>query len=73
MPIALAPVLGNPILLAAFGVDTKAPLPDQASMPPPDRLPAVSAAVPQHLTRSTWGWHGCLSLLGSKRLQDGCN
>ena len=29
VPIALAPVLGNPILLAAFGVDTQAPLPDQ--------------------------------------------
>ena len=30
VPIALAPVLGNPILLAAFGVDTSAPLPQQA-------------------------------------------
>ena len=30
MPIALAPVLGNPVLLAAFGVDTSAPLPQQA-------------------------------------------
>ena len=30
VPIALAPVLGNPVLLAAFGVDTSAPLPQQA-------------------------------------------
>ncbi|CAL8462015.1 g1546 [Coccomyxa elongata] len=30
VPVALAPVLGNPILLAAFGVDTSASLPDQA-------------------------------------------
>ena len=29
VPVALAPVLGNPILLAAFGVDRKAPLQDQ--------------------------------------------
>ena len=32
MPVALAPVLGNPILLAAFGLDTEASLPDQASI-----------------------------------------
>ncbi|KAK9908919.1 hypothetical protein WJX75_004666 [Coccomyxa subellipsoidea] len=30
VPVALSPILGNPILLAAFGVDTSAPLPDQA-------------------------------------------
>ncbi|EIE25026.1 alpha/beta-hydrolase [Coccomyxa subellipsoidea C-169] len=30
VPVALAPILGNPILLAAFGVDTSAPLQDQA-------------------------------------------
>lgn len=29
VPVALAPVLGNPILLAAFGVDRKAPLQEQ--------------------------------------------
>ena len=31
VPVALAPVLGNPIALAAFGVDRTASLPDQAT------------------------------------------
>ena len=30
MPVALAPVLGNPLALAAFGLDRSASLPDQA-------------------------------------------
>jgi len=34
VPLALAPALGNPILLAAFGVDASAPLAQQARWPP---------------------------------------
>lgn len=33
VPVALAPILGNPILLAAFGVDRSAPLQDQVQPP----------------------------------------
>ena len=42
MPIALAPVLGNPVLLAAFGVDTSAPLPQQAR-----HVPCYAGALPR--------------------------
>ncbi len=35
VPLALAPALGNPILLAAFGVDASAPLAQQARRPAP--------------------------------------
>ena len=49
VPIALAPVLGNPIALAAFGLDRDAPLPDQARMPLTLlETPALSANAPDH-------------------------
>lgn len=35
VPVALAPVLGNPILLAAFGVDRTAPLQEQVLLSHP--------------------------------------
>lgn len=52
VPIALAPVLGNPVLLAAFGVDTSAPLPQQARH------------VPSYVPALQWmhAWHRGVAL-----------
>lgn len=48
VPVALAPVLGNPIMLAAFGVDTSAPLPDQAQPSMPSCHAPLVAILNQH-------------------------
>ena len=70
VPVALAPVLGNPILLAAFGVDRTAPLQDQVPPPvlslpwqlfSPWPLPRFSAwpLLPSDSTRGVTGWCSC--------------
>ena len=54
VPVALAPVLGNPILLAAFGVDRNAPLQDQVPTPvlsmSIEVLSALMSAVPGRIS-----------------------
>lgn len=52
LPFALAPIMSNPISMALNDVDSRAPLPQQAS----DLL-----YVSGH-----WSVHGCCSLIGSR-------
>ncbi|KAK9838483.1 hypothetical protein WJX81_002279 [Elliptochloris bilobata] len=72
IPIALAPVLGNPILLAAFGVDMSAPLPQQAAA----FGEGLAALLPQLqalteiLPPPTLAWKLQLLEAGNKQIED---
>lgn len=59
VPVALAPVLGNPLLLAAFGVDRTAPLQEQVLLSHPFLCWALEAVIlpclPGNLTLSCAG------------------
>ena len=61
VPVALAPVLGNPLALAAFGLDRSASLPDQARTP--------QLVLPNHSEHSGMFKHPDFA---SRREEDGC-
>jgi hypothetical protein len=51
LPLLLSPVLGNPVSLAAVGVDGSKPLPEQVSGTDRERPAAHDMpAAPQHIS-----------------------